>query len=505
MALPSTAVWEVRTDGDDTNGGAFNASRSGATKTADDNYTYGASYGAISYTDLYSDGASLNKLKSDTRAFVTADIGHIIQLGAGTNRTATLFFEITAVASGVATLDANAWSAENSAKDGVGKLGGALATPGKALEALVAGNTAYIKGGSDYTCSADANVAGGRIDISIKGSTARDKPIRVIGYTTDRGDTGHAVLLAGANSISVVDAGNYGYVRNLTVKANSKSDIVGFDLTVLHAVAEDCRAEACVTGFYGDNQYPSLMRCTAYQCTTTGIALTGGGNAIGCIADGCYTGFDGNSQSTAFVNCIAKGCTNAGGRPATYVGCVFYNNAAGGHLYNTSFAINCIFAKSTGYGIKENYALLNIRNCGFYNNTSGNIQTADVSDESGLVEMTADPVDTNCEKLFVDAANGDFRLTRTPYYGAACRAAGIGPVGQTSYPDIGAVQHGDTTAPAVGDVESGVTFGDGAALTGTFAVPAEEDVEDGVTYGAGGTEFEGTLEGGGGNVIVIED
>jgi len=56
------------------------------------------------------------------------------------------------------------------------------------------------------------------------------------------------------------------------------------------------------------------------------------------------------------------------------------------------------------------------------------------------------------------------------------------------------VYTGTFTAPAVGDVQAGVTYGGGGTeYEGTFAVPSVADVADGVTYGAGGTEFTGTL------------
>jgi hypothetical protein len=55
------------------------------------------------------------------------------------------------------------------------------------------------------------------------------------------------------------------------------------------------------------------------------------------------------------------------------------------------------------------------------------------------------------------------------------------------------------TYPAVGDVDSGVTYGPtGADFTGTLQQPAISDVRSGVSYGAGGTEFTGTYAGGGG-------
>lgn len=59
--------------------------------------------------------------------------------------------------------------------------------------------------------------------------------------------------------------------------------------------------------------------------------------------------------------------------------------------------------------------------------------------------------------------------------------------------------------PAVGDVESPVTYGPtGADYTGTLVQPLVADVELGVQYGAGGTEFTGTLVAGEEEYLIID-
>jgi hypothetical protein len=52
--------------------------------------------------------------------------------------------------------------------------------------------------------------------------------------------------------------------------------------------------------------------------------------------------------------------------------------------------------------------------------------------------------------------------------------------------------------PAVGDVQLSVVYGASNEFIGTLALPTEAQVQSGVGYGAGGTEFTGTLVGGGG-------
>lgn len=71
---------------------------------------------------------------------------------------------------------------------------------------------------------------------------------------------------------------------------------------------------------------------------------------------------------------------------------------------------------------------------------------------------------------------------------------------QVDYVFSGTVRHVPAAAvyPAVGDVDSGVTYGPNSTdYTGTLEQPAITDVLSGVQYGAGGTEFTGTATGGG--------
>ena len=51
--------------------------------------------------------------------------------------------------------------------------------------------------------------------------------------------------------------------------------------------------------------------------------------------------------------------------------------------------------------------------------------------------------------------------------------------------------------PAATDVRDGVSYGTNA-YTGNMTLPPENKVESGYGYGAGGTEFTGSLAGGGG-------
>lgn len=503
MALPASCVWEVRTTGNDANGGGFSSARSGTDYSQQD-------AAQLSLTDLAC--ASNTTLTSATGGFTAAMVGNIIQIASGTNAAAG-FYEVTAYTStNQVTIDRTCASGGNMSS-GVGKLGGALATPGKAATPMIAGNTLWIK------YSASAYPVAATIQLAQVGSYSA--PTRIQGYDSSRGDftANRPTLQATANDVTILNPYNtcaYLTIANLIVDGNSGS-YTGTQGIMGSAGAAwpqrvhiyKCRAINCNgAGGIGKVAQGSVIdSCEAIDCgsSTKGIysLLNNGGASIvmNCYADSCGVGFQ--TEHAPHVNCIAIDCgygfvSEGNHGVMSMFNCVAYSCDSGGFYRGgaqgwTGFLQNCIAVNNTGYGFRfESSNHVRLHNCAYYNNSSGNVSLGTAAVEIGGVLLTGDP--------FVNAAAGDFRLDRTASEGLACRAAGIGPYGQTSYPDIGAVQHGDTTVPAVGDVESGVKFGDGAALTGTFVVPAEEDVEDGVTYGAGGTEFEGTLAGGGGGV-----
>ncbi|MEJ5169347.1 MAG: hypothetical protein WHU10_00005 [Fimbriimonadales bacterium] len=181
MALSNATEWEVRTDGNDLNGGGFNSTRSGATKTATDNYTYGPSYAVFSGTNLTVDSVTNTYVQPDGYTPVTADIGHVIQISGGTGWT-TGFYEIVGLGGGRWILDRSPAAAGTAG--GVWRLGGALATPGKAGAAHVGGNLVWIKSGTYQITNTTANTSGGPVTFQAGVSTWT----ALIGYTSARGD-----------------------------------------------------------------------------------------------------------------------------------------------------------------------------------------------------------------------------------------------------------------------------------------------------------------------------
>src|SRR6266568_1510943 len=150
MALSSVITWEVRTTGSDTQcAGGF---KTGATGTDYSQQTAAQ----FSGTDLVIDATTNTKVTSATHNFVAADVGNLIQITAGVGYT-TGFYEIVSVASNAATLDRSPGAV--GLTGGTWWEGGALASPGMAGGAKVAGNQVWIKAGTYTITSTTANVA----------------------------------------------------------------------------------------------------------------------------------------------------------------------------------------------------------------------------------------------------------------------------------------------------------------------------------------------------------
>jgi hypothetical protein len=118
-ALPNDLVWEVRTTGNDDNGGCKD------TDAATD-YTNQDS-AQLTLTDLATSGAGVTTLTSATGGFTAAMVDNCIQIKSGTNFNVG-FYEITGhTDTNTVTLDRTPSSA-GAGSGGTGSVGGALKT-----------------------------------------------------------------------------------------------------------------------------------------------------------------------------------------------------------------------------------------------------------------------------------------------------------------------------------------------------------------------------------------
>lgn len=430
MTLVASTVWEVRTTGNDVNGGGW-VPGAGTDKTQSDTPAYSA-------TDLVSTNAtSANPtVTSASRSFDGTDVNNIMNISAGTSWTPGPY-QIISASGGIATLD-KACGSVASVSGGTYAVGGALATPGKAGSFHVAGNIIWLRSGLYLVNSVTSNVAGGCLTL-INGTVSNTT--KLIGYGTTRGDapnTSSRPLIQATGAISsftLVNLNTTCYIERVQCDGNNLtlSKAFGANGTIFRCKGLNCKAGAfsggstilceatgcsSVQAFQGGYSFGSA----AYNNTAAGFTA---GNCFFCIAVNCTNGFATSSSNVDWVNCIAYGNTTGG----------FNISASANHNTGT----NCLSVGNTGIGFVASSAADNVQlnNCAGYGNSGGNI--SNIPNNIGFINLTGNP--------FNNPAGNDFSLNGVAGAGAACRAAGIlglfPGLATTSYQDLGAVQHQD--------------------------------------------------------------
>ena len=449
MALQSSTVWEVRTTGTDSNGGGFAAALGGTDYSQQD-------APQVAFTDLVI-GATTTQLTSAANPFTSAHVGNILNVTGGTNFT-TGRYQIAAVASGVATMDRAVGTA--AATGGAGNLGGALASPGMAAAAIVASNTVWIRSGT-YTCSATANVAGGRPQPAFAS--------RWIGYVATRGDaqfwgtlpslaagaSGMTIFTPAAGSISIENLEFNGQTGTYTSTIGVNASTGWFYRAV------NCRVKNTTGDGFSYTGTPVLFSCEAVGCGGTGFNL-GGGFARRCLARSCSIGFGVYASGILLSGCAAYGNTSDGFASVFALLAQSCSSTANGrHGFNLdapeAAADNCVAWANGGYGYSSSarYDVL-VLNCAGGSNTSGNFNGTNIpaANITNFIPLTASP--------FVNAATFNFALNTAAGGGAALRGAGNGAgpgLGSVGYPDVGAVQHQDNSLSPPGGMSKGRLLG----------------------------------------------
>lgn len=454
MSFSSSTVWEVRTTGDDTNGGGY--SSGGVDYSQQDSPQ-------VSLTDMVIDGTTNTIFSSATLGSNSNYIGNIINVTGGTGFTVQRV-QIVSRSGANYTVDKSLGTLGSTG--GTGNLGGAFASPGQAGAVFVDGNTIFIKyNASAYSItSSSANVSGGKLSISVSGNSSILP--KVIGYDTTRTvsntDSNRPTLqVSGAiSSFTVVafSSSVSGLIRNIIVDGASKSSMTGisssssFGQTLIH----NCKIVNCTTAGLTGSGLTNATNCEADSCA---IGFNNVNIHFGCYAHNCTShGFAGATNSViGAINCISasnggSGFFGTSGTGSTsYYNCTAYNNTGDGFNVAQSFTrgcviVNCISVNNGGWGFKSDsgYPTTDLINCaggsGTTANTSGNYTSANHPVVLNFVTTSAAP--------FTNAGSGDFSLNNTAGGGAACRAAGfpgVFPGGLTTgYLDIGAVQHQDS-------------------------------------------------------------
>lgn len=449
MAIAATAVWEVRTTGNDANGGFYD---SGGTDYSQQDAAQ------LTLADVVTNGTT--SVTSATGGFTAAMIGNGINV-AGAIRQISAFTSTNTI-----TVDALISAASGQA----GRVGGALATPAVATGFMTGGNTAFIKyhASNVYGINQGStqNTTGGPMSLNVAHATSKT---RLVGYDSTRTvtstDANRPILrttTGGANAILVTGtSARQTEIVNLDLDGNS--------VALSRAVAASTTASAGI----------ALLRCrlrrmvtvvtsglwTMEECQLQGNAGSIGGSTVvrmlGCVVSENTSVFAPLAAGVSATRCIfarntgastdGVGCSANAGAGWHFDQCIFDGNGRHG-IYcdpataaqNFSIISNCLFTNNAGWGITAVVSQDNIRlrNCAFYNNTSGNVNS-NIPNAVGTVTLSADPYVNRQSTV----AASDYGLNTTAGGGAACRAAGfpglLTATLTTSYADIGVAQHVD--------------------------------------------------------------
>jgi len=428
MALAATVEWDVRTTGNNANGGGFDPAAVGGTD-------YSLQDAAqITYTDLVIGGTN-TQLTSAANPFVAAHVGNIVNVTGGTGFTIGRY-QVISVAGAVATMDRAVGTAASTG--GAGKLGGAMQTIAAAI-AAAGGNTAsgtvaaivHIKAGT-YTQTVAIPVA----IVNVR--------LIVWGYqTTHRDGATKPLITTATNSVNLFEV-NSSYVirfRNLSLSNTATTRAIGIAAvggTYPAVFVEDCLFDGFSYHIKGDN--------SGNTATTGSLVRSEFKNAT---ANGCWFWWDVHVDSCYFhhnagdavkktseqnqILRVENSIFHANGRGVVGVVNILHIvlerntfSAHTGDAVNLSThswlaLANNIFFGNGGKGVNLNATGNNVQIVVNRNNAyganSGGDRDASLAAGIGDVTLTASP--------FTSAGAGDFTLNAAAGGGARCTDAGL--------------------------------------------------------------------------------
>ena len=396
MAILSTAVWELRADGSDANGGGYDA----GIASAGTDYSQQTA-AQLSLTDLAMTAGGTT-LTSATGGFTSAMIGNAIYIASGTNFVAGWYFITARADTNTVTIDRDATNASN-ATSGTGAVGGARVTITDAFgEALIGGNTVWVRNAGTITQGANVSIASTSATVAA--------PISIVGYNSTRDDkpkeTDRPTMAIGANLFSILVTG--WVLKNIIFTTTSATGIVGPNngvMTILNCKCTNTSATADRAAF-------SVRGCQFYQCeavSTNGRAFYSTNlafNMVGCYAhnsvDGLYTA---TALGGNIINCVFDTCSSNGivaQNKMSIVNCTIYNCGVGiaTSAYDMILIINnIIHSCTTGVSASSLNTSQIMDNNVFYNNNTNT---------SNMVAMGE--YDLKTDPKLNDPANGDFTL-----------------------------------------------------------------------------------------------
>lgn len=442
MSLSGNSVFEVRTAGDDTNGGGFVTGASGSDWSQQDAKRTGADVTDISVTDAVANGTAT--ITSATANFATTIIGNIIYLQGGTGALAAGWYQVTARASATSiTIDRNVATGTGITMN----IGGALASLGMVGGVgFTTGTLIYIKTGTYTISSATPNISGGCFSSNLNF-------FYIEGYQTTRGDLGTPPLLqaSGISTFKIIvttAASLDSMIANINIDGAGLTSSRGIDVV---GIVFNCNGFNFTNGAFRlvSSNLGIFVRCTGSGCST--VPCFNSGTFLDCVAyNNTVTGFSINSPADKAIRCISESNSGAssvgfdigsGNRSGAAINCVSYNNGSDGFLLNSDQNIisNCIAESNVGFGINVNSQTCCIlTNNATFSNTAGAIGNA-----TGKGIISINPI-VGLASFFTNAPNQDFSLNSLSSGGALARSAGYPgalPIGGTGYLDVGVLQH----------------------------------------------------------------
>jgi hypothetical protein len=477
MVDTPTCILEVRTTGDDTNGGGFD---NGVASPGTD-YSQQDS-AQITYTDLVIDNFDNTKVTSAANPFDSTCPGNLINISSGFPFNGGVYV-VESVSGSTAKLSSVVGNTGSTG--GHGKLGGAYQTLSQATNnMMIGGQIVYMKGGT-------YQISSGILPPLIVGSSTYTSLGRIVGYSTIRGDGGRITIQATGGSVMFSASSSATWTSTL-----SWENIV-FDGNSTTVRCIDCNLPAFVqlqflncifknfagTYIIGGSLNEFAGGLNIQRCEFTNNALSGGstGGIVFFSCNGSYpeaalsvteSYFANNSVGQSSV-CAAIYVAGAGVNIARNIiynntgtnmsgillrspgaGCVQNNDIVSNTLAgitliadtgpNVSITNNIISGSATG--ITGSWAttptILAINHNAYWNNTTNK---SGFTAGSGEVSLSSSP--------FVSAGT-NFALNSTAGGGLACQGAGTpGSIGLSSVVgtgslDIGALQHGASSGGA---------------------------------------------------------
>jgi hypothetical protein len=488
-AISNLVQWEVRSTGNDSNGGGFRAGASGTDYSQQDAPQVSTATGANNNSTTFTDSSA---------PFTSAMVGNIIQVSAASVSVGCpafpVFREVTAFTnSSTITIDALICTGNSSGM--TYRLGGGFATVQKGLTALsIADQWVWIKKGT-YNLS---------VGLTVPTLTAVESGTRIVGYNATHNDNplvgsgNQPTIASNGAAINILTIAQTGWrIEYLTLDCsggtaglrglllNSATVVTVYGVKILNCSSQ---------GIIGDGAYIQIFNSEVTGCGGAyAIDVLGNQNTIAgsYIHDNTGGGVKYNLTARVVNNIIANNIGASGdgavvSAASTVTNNVFYANGRDGLRLEQNAADgqnlwvrNNIFDGNIGYGINITTASITkggpgIAYNGFRNNTAGNSNANLTLGATNILNASFSG------SPFTNAAGADWSLNSTAGAGALLRNAGwptaalaglTNPV--SSKPDIGVYRHVDPTSSDVNVVSwAGTAVGALASFPTNFSTQA---------------------------------